>query len=280
MIRRPFRHGALVAARLLMLIVCVASATLLIATPVAAQDPPQPTAVPPPPGPEFLSRYDFHLTAASLAISDVRFSWDTHFGGTVDLADYLVGRTSIAVDYEAVLGNEFRAFDPNQGNYTLEVASSARVGRSAELAGMFHHVSRHLSDRPKRFAIAWNVAGARFLYQARTTRATYDVDLEGGKIVQHSNVDYNWIGELRLQARRTLTQRAAVFGRASGELVSVTGDSTRGSQRGGLLEAGIRLAGRAGALELFVGLERRIDADPIDMQPQNWALAGFRLLSR
>ena len=38
--------------------------------------------------------------------------------------------------------------------------------------------------------------------------------------------------------------------------------------------------GRAGVLELFAGYERRIDADPLDFQPHNWALAGFRLLAR
>ncbi|MES1254745.1 MAG: hypothetical protein ABUS56_04005, partial [Acidobacteriota bacterium] len=113
-----------------------------------------------PQGASFFSRYDFHMSAAALAIDDPRFSWDTHFGGELDVFDYVVGRTSVLVDFEAVLGDEFRAFDPNQGNYTLEVSSSARVS-GTEVAAMFHHVSRHLSDRPKPFAVAWNVLGAR-----------------------------------------------------------------------------------------------------------------------
>jgi hypothetical protein len=33
-------------------------------------------------------------------------------------------------------------------------------------------------------------------------------------------------------------------------------------------------------MELFAGIEKRFDADPLDRQPQHWVLAGFRLLSR
>jgi hypothetical protein len=45
-----------------------------------------------------------------------------------------------------------------------------------------------------------------------------------------------------------------------------------------VVEAGVRLNGRAGAIELFAGFERRIDADPLDRQTQQWAMAGFRLV--
>ena len=62
----------------------------------------------------FLTRYDFHLGADRLIIDDQRFSWDTHFGGSIDAIDYVVGRLSGIVEYQAILGDEFRAFDPNQ----------------------------------------------------------------------------------------------------------------------------------------------------------------------
>ena len=88
--------------------------------------------------------------------------WDTHWGADFDLVDYVKGRVSFLVDYQAVLGNEFRPFDPNQGNYMLEFSGSRRLGRT-ELVGAFHHVSRHLSDRPKRQAIAMNVLEGRVL---------------------------------------------------------------------------------------------------------------------
>jgi hypothetical protein len=141
-----------------------------------------------PPGPEFLTRYDFHLGADRLIIDDQRFSWDTHFGGSIDAIDYVVGRLSGIVEYEAILGDEFRAFDPNQAYYTLEVSSSYRV-KATEFAGVFHHVSRHLSDRGKRFPIAWNVAGARVLRQWATKAATIELQGEAGSVVQRAYID-------------------------------------------------------------------------------------------
>jgi hypothetical protein len=255
--------------------------TLTAVASAFAQPPDQPVVVPAPDSAEFLSRYDFHLAAAALAVSDPRFSWDTHFGGALDVVDYVHGRAGIAVDYEAVLGNEYRPFDPNQGNYTLEASASGRAGSSTEIVGMFHHVSRHLSDRPKRFAIAWNLLGARILQRVQVGATTIDADLEGGRIVQNSYVDYAWIGELHLQARRPLSERVGAYGRASGQWFGIDRTvANRGRQAGGLVEVGLRVNGKAGAVELFAGVERRVDADPVDRQPQNWALAGFRLLSR
>ena len=84
----------------------VACLALFVTSPAAAQ---QPLASPPPASPQFLSRYDFHLSAAALAHDDQRYSWDTHFGGEIDVVDYVVGRTTTILDYQAVLGNEFRA---------------------------------------------------------------------------------------------------------------------------------------------------------------------------
>ncbi len=264
------RHAALAA--------CL---TFICAAAVFAQQPDQPTVSPAPAAPEFLSRGDFQLSASGLAIDDVRFSWDTHFGGSLDIVDYVAGRGGIYVDYEAVLGDEFRLFDPNQGNYTLEANASGRIGAKTEVVGIFHHVSRHLSDRPKRFAIAWNLLGARVLHQIQAGSTTVDLDLEAGRIVQHSYVDYSWIGELHVQARRPVSEHVAVYGRAAGQWFGVNGDvEGRGRQAGGFAEAGVRLRGGAATMELFAGVERRVDADPLDRQPQQWALAGFRLLSR
>jgi hypothetical protein len=83
----------------------------------------------------------------------------------------VLGRTSLIIDYEALIGDEFRLFDPNQAIYTrLEVSSSVRVGDDSEVAGVFHHVSRHLSDRANRQAVARNAAGARWLKRTRVRR--------------------------------------------------------------------------------------------------------------
>jgi hypothetical protein len=148
-------------------IVFAVSLSLVFATAAAAQST-QPIVAPPPASPEFLSRYDFHLSIARLLTStptpappvpDERFSWDSHYGGSFDFADLVVARLGVALDYQAVMGSEYRPFDPNQANYTLEGFVSARVAPDTEVAGIFHHVSRHFSDRPKSLAVAYNGCG-------------------------------------------------------------------------------------------------------------------------
>jgi len=109
--------------------------------------------VPPAPAaPEFISRTDLRIAAAALSTGDQRFKWDGHFGGDVDVVDYVSGRLRVVADYQAMLGDELRPFDPNQGNYVLESSASLRI-RGVEVAGVFHHESRHLSDRSKKFSI-------------------------------------------------------------------------------------------------------------------------------
>ena len=242
----------------------------------AAAQPP----VPAPSSPDFLTHYSFHLSADALSSDDRRFSWQTHFGGDLDLVDYVAGRANILIDYEAVLGSEFRRFDPNQGNYTLEASGSVRVG-GAEIAGVFHHVSRHLGDRPKSFAIAWNVMGVRVLHRLATAGTTVDLQGSAGRVMQRSFVDYAWTGDADVVIRRPINARVGVFAHGVAGLVGVDPATVpRESQKGGRLEAGVRLNGRAGALELFAGFERRIDAYPIDRMPQRWAFGGFRFVSR
>ena len=254
----------------------------LFAVPAAAQVP-QPLFVPAPPGPEFLSRYDFHMSVYELIGTDdpaERFSWDSHFGGSFDIIDYVAGRATVKVDYEAVLGSELRPFDPNQANYTLEPSLSWRF-RGTEVAAVFHHLSRHLSDRPKHFAIAWNMWGGRLLKRANFGSVTIDGALDVGRVVQHSFVDYTWITDGDVLVRRPVSARLGVFAHGSAQVFAVDGTiPDRGTQAGVLAEAGIRVLGRGGALEAFAGVERRVDAYPLDRVPQNWVLAGFRLLSR
>lgn len=260
---------------------------LVAAGPVAAQQ--QPTVSPAPAIPEFLPRYDFHMSVDRLMRSltpqqklfDQRFSWDAHFGGSFDLVDYVVGRATVTIDYQAVMGSEFRPFDPNQGNYILEASLSGRARAATEAAVIFHHVSRHISDRPKPFAVAWNMLGGRLLHQAAAGSTTVDVALEGGRVVQRSYVDYTWLGEANLQVRHQINGHAGMFARGTGRVFTVDKIvAGRGRQAGARLEAGIRLKGRGGVMEIFGGFEKRVDADPLDRLQQRWGIAGLRLLSR
>ena len=56
--------------------------------------------------------------------------------------------------------------------------------------------------------------------------------------------------------------------------------STRGRQTGGRAEGGVRLSGRGAGIELFIGYERVVDADPIEELPLQWGFAGFRLIGK
>jgi hypothetical protein len=258
----------------------VAAACLLLAASgiAAAQTAPNPE--PAPATPAFISHYDFHLEAAALSIDDQRFSWDTHWGGNIDVVDYVHGRVNVLADYEAVLGSEYRPFDPNQGNYSLEASASGRIG-TVELAGVFHHLSRHLSDRPKRFAVAYNALGGRLLNHAVVSGTTIDTRATIAKVVQHSYLDYAWTADLDVRVQRPIAAVAAVYARGAGELYGINqAESARDRQKGGRIEGGVRIDGRVAAVELFAGWERRVDAYQVDLVPLEWAFAGFRFVSR
>ena len=238
-----------------------------------------PPPVDPPAHAEFMPRYDFHLSADATASGDDRFFFDTHFGGDMDLVDYKHGRGTILIDYQAILGDQLRPFDPNQGNYLLEVSSSGRIG-STEIFGVFHHESRHLSDRPKIAAIAWNVAQVRVLRRFKVAGTTIDLRGDAGKIVQHAIVDYAWTADIDGKMTWPINSHSAVYARGYSETFGVDALSTRGRQTGGRAEAGVRLIGSGGVIELFAGYERVVDADAFQALPLSWAFGGFRLTNR
>jgi hypothetical protein len=252
--------------------------TLALAHVAAAQPAPPPLAEAPA-GAQFMSRYDFHLSANALAIDDPRFTWDTHFGGDFDLLNYVHGRATFLADYQAMLGEEFRPFDPNQGNYTLEAATSARLPE-VEVFVVLHHVSRHISDRPKPISIAWNVLQGRALKRFEIDGTVVDLRADLGKVVARAFVDYSWTADADLLVRRPISPRLGVFARAYGEIFGVHKSvNNRGAQAGGRIEAGVRLPGQGGAVELFAGFEQMVDADAMEQLKRRWAFAGFRLVT-
>ena len=133
-----------------------------------------------------------------LAYDDPRFTWDAHCGGDFDLVDYVHGRVTFLADYQAVLGSEFRPFDPYQSNYTLEAIGSYRVGQT-EIVGVLHHVSRHLGDRAKRDRRGGKRARVRASCGGSTTATTtLDVRVDVRKVIARAYVDYTWIGDVDL----------------------------------------------------------------------------------
>jgi len=173
----------------------LASAIILVACAVPA------TAQNRGPRVSFLPQSEFGMSAEYLGGSDDdRFRWDANFGGELDLVDYTRGRMIFLANYEAILGEELQVFDPNQGNYTLQGALTARL-KQVEAAVVFHHVSRHLGDREKTQPVDWNMFGGR-VNHAFLVNGTY-VDLKG---------DLRWVVE-RSFAKRVLCMERARSGR-------------------------------------------------------------------
>jgi len=234
---------------------------------------------PPPAHIQLLPRSSFLLSAEHLSGEDLMFVWDMNFGGALDVIDYGAGRASFVANYQAILGDEIRHFDPNQGNYILSGSLSMRK-RGVEVAGVFYHQSRHLADRDNRVAVAWNMLGARLQRSVTTGRAHVDgrVDVRG--VVAKAFVDYTW--EIEGVVRSDVQIRPAVGVLFAGTLrrLGVDDSQNRGNQTGFRGETGVRFEGRRGAMEFFLAAERRIDPSPLQFGTASWVTVGFRLLSR
>lgn len=228
---------------------------------------------------QFMPRTAFHIMGEHLSGDDPRYVWEANIGGELDVVDYGVGRLTFEGNYQVVLGEEIRSFDPNQGNYILAGRSSVRVG-ATEVAGVLYHQSRHLADRPKQDAVDWNMMGGRvsrtFVYGDATVDAR--ADLRG--VFMKSFVDYSW--ELDAGARTDVKVHpgVGVIAVVGMRHLGVDGSQNRDGPTGYRVEGGVRLEGPAGAIELFIAIERRIDPYPVEFGAARWVTAGFRLLSR
>jgi hypothetical protein len=248
--------------------VLCALAMIASASPVAAQGTIQ-----------FFPRYDFHLGADHLSTDDPQFVWDTNFGGEMDFVDYGLGRTTFVANYEAVLGEEFRPFDPNQGNYLLDLSTSVRT-HGYEVAALLHHTSRHLGDRFKRAPVDWNMFGVAVGHDVRRGATLIRPHGNVLGVLLKSNVDYNWEANAGVDLRTPVRPHISVIAAGSVRFVGVDGSRNRGSQRGGRVEGGVRFEGERGAIELVVAGEHRIDAAPLGLSALSWLSAGFRFVSR
>jgi hypothetical protein len=227
---------------------------------------------------ELFPRFDFRFDGQYLTSSDPRFNWSFNFGADTDVVDYGRGRATFRANYEAMAGEQFRRFDVNQGNYLLEGSTTLRLPR-VELALVWHHVSRHVSDRPKEFAIDWNQVAGRVLaaWTSGARTVAWETDLRA--TVTKAYVDYRWELESTAHARTPLSRRYMAVGSGSVRIVGVDGSRARGTQVAGRVEGGVRLNGKVAAAELFAGLERRLDPYQLEFGTASWFLAGFRLTS-
>ena len=149
-----------------------------------------------------------------------------------------------------------------------------------EAAAVFHHISRHLGDRAKEEPVDWNMVGGR-VSRAFLVEGTYlDARADLRWTVQRSFVDYTWELDTSLRADRLLRPRIGLLAAGGVRYLGVDGTAGRGGQTGYRAEGGFRFEGSGGAVELFAGVERRIDPYPLELDTATWMVAGFRLLSR
>ena len=228
---------------------------------------------------EWFPGFDFHLDSQYVTSGDPRFNWMFDFGGDLEVLRAAGARALLVANFEAIAGEQFRRFDVNQGNYLIEGAVLFRAG-GVEFGPVWHHVSRHLSDRPKRTPIDWNMLALRARAERALGRAEIAGRIDGRATVTSSFVDYDWEVEGFADGAYRLSSRFVLVGRGTARVVGVDGSRARGTQTGGGVEAGVRFDGTGAAAEVFAGVERRIDPYPLEFGRHTWFLAGLRLSSR
>ncbi len=228
---------------------------------------------------EFMPRTAFHLAAEHLSGDDPRYVWDADFGGELDVVDYGYGRFTFEANYQVVLGEEIRSFDPNQGNYILMGNVSART-RGFEIAAQLYHQSRHLADRPKEEAVDWNTLGGRVRRPFKYREAIFDARADVRGVFMKTTVDYSWELDAAVRSDVKVHPGVGLLAAADVRYLGVDGTQNRGNQTGYKVEGGVRFQGRNGAIEVFIAGERRIDPYPVEVGVAQWFTAGFRLLSR
>ena len=209
--------------------------------------------------------------------ADGRFNWDADLRLDVDLFDVGAVRGNLLANLETIIGSELREIDPNQNNYVVDFALFVRLPRG-EIAGTFHHVSRHLGDRADQGSVSWNMAGVS--YGDRFTIGPLRVEAGGRAMatVERANVDYaaqfEWFGDFELP----LNPRISIIGAFEGVVVPVELDMLmRTTRRGGRATGGVRFPTGVGSVDLYAGWEKRIDAGQFTRETPRWFQLGLRL---
>ena len=227
----------------------------------------------------FLTAYRLHLNGIRTTDNgDRSFGWDADIGADLDLFDLGFVRGNLFVNIESIVGDERRAIDPNQNNYTIDTTIFVRLPRGA-LGVTFHHISRHLADRLNTDAVAWNMAGLNYADRLRLGPAELYYSAAAYARVLRAGVDYEYEFNARVRLEIPFESRVALILDVDGTAVEVDRDIYgRPMQHGARLESGLRIRGRAGTAEVILGRERRIDADPFERRPIRWTRLGFRFI--
>lgn len=207
------------------------------------------------------------------------FVWDTWIGAGAGLLRVNAATAYLAADVETVLGRERRAFDANQANYHLEAGLRIQAGRQL-LIPFFHHVSRHVIDRPKTQLVDWNLLGGRVtgpLPKAFDLPGRYAASV--AHTVEWRAVGYQW--ELTAAFAIDLCRCAwgAPYLRAGVRFVTIAPDAhfPRGDFADVVAEAGAHFGKHARELDLFAAFEHRNDVFVLAPGVRDRLLLGLRI---
>src|SRR5262245_46725168 len=235
----------------------------------------------------FLTRGDWLLSVAPISSDDPRFSWSVRQRFDIDVAHYPRGRVNLFFDNEIVMGSERRSFDFNHGNTMFETLASGILPGKVEASIVFHHVSRHLIDRPADRVVAWHTVAGRAERTFALGQALLTATAEYQKVVQRTFVDYRWVDQFTGRFEQPFPNRIRLFASVRGGTVGVDPlvlddfgkPLNRSNQNGARVEGGVHVPSTKAALDLYAAWERRVDAYPLARVSLSWFEAGFRLAS-
>ncbi len=228
---------------------------------------------------ELLPEVTVQLAGAAYVPADDAFAWDTWIGGGAGLLRVKTATAYLTADVETILGRERRAFDANQANYHLEGGLRLRLGRQL-VVPFFHHVSRHVVDRPKTQLVDWNLLGVRVtgpLPQSFPLAARYAASV--ARTVHTRGVGYQWeiVGVLDVEVAQL--PWGAPYLRADARLVTV--DPEAGLAPGDFVDfvgqGGLRFHRGGRNLDLFAAYEHRNDVFVLLPGARDRALFGLRI---
>jgi len=224
------------------------------------------------------------LPDVSVRLSAARYEpveTDMHWLGWIGAGAGLVQVGGViayfTADVETIIGDTRRAFDASQANYHLEAGLRRAVGERHQAALFFHHVSRHLVDRPKVQAVDWNVLGLRFAGR-RPGRVPVGFALGVGHTTLASLVGYRWEATGHVDAAFLSGKGGEAY--VAGDARFVTVARSLAFPRGDFLDRAAELGGRwrrgGRTLETFVAWERRNDVFLLTPGARDRGLFGIR----
>lgn len=228
---------------------------------------------------ELLPEVTVQLTGLHYAPTEDAFVWDGWIGAGAGL--FRIHRTTayFTADVETVIGRERRTFDANQAAYHLEAGARIAVGRHV-VDPFFHHVSRHVVDRPKADAVDWNIVGLRAagpLPEASPVAGRYATSI--GHTVQWSKVGYQWEVTALLELDLLKRPWGRVYALANARGVTVK--DVPGYPRGGFVdfigEGGVSFSRGGRNLALFAAYEHRNDVPVEGPGVKDRALVGLHV---